>query len=88
MRIERSEGLVEQRRLGAVQQHARETGALAHAAGQFVRKAMLEAVETDMFDHLVGAVETLGLADAGQLERKGDVVAHVRHGSRLSFCVI
>ena len=76
LRIERSERLVEQRRFGAVQQHAREAGALAHAAGQFVRIAMLEAVEPDMLDHLIGAIGALGLADAGELERKRDVVAH------------
>ena len=53
------------------------TCTLAHAAGQFGRKARLEAVEADLLDDGIGARLALGLVDAGELERERDVVAHI-----------
>lgn len=57
--VERREGLVEQEDLGTDGERAGEVGALLHAAGEFMRVALLKSVEADEPD--IVARERLGL---------------------------
>src|SRR3546814_16178027 len=53
--VERAERLVEQQHLRLLHQAARESDALALAAGKLVRLALGEGAELDHLDHLVDA---------------------------------
>ena len=73
-RIERAERLVEQQDLRLAHERARDRGALAHAARQLVRVGVGERGHADQLEQSARAVAALGTGDAGQLERKRDVV--------------
>jgi hypothetical protein len=55
-----------------------EADALAHAAGELVRVALLEAGEADLVDVVSGDVVALALRRAAQLKPEGDVADHGR----------
>ncbi len=74
--VERGERLVHQQDLRLGGERAGDGDALAHAAGELVRIAVLEPVEADQRDELLRLVEPRGLAHAGDLEREGDVLDH------------
>ena len=60
LRVERTERLVHEHDFGIVDQRADNIGALAHAAGELVRIAVLEAVEPDAVDEAQRAFAPLG----------------------------
>ena len=74
-RVERTERLVHEDDFGIVDQRADDVGALAHAAGELVRIAVLEAVEPDAVDEAQRALAPLRGRHAAQLERKFHVLA-------------
>src|SRR3546814_619815 len=78
--VERAERLVEQQHLRLLHQAARESDALALAAGKLVRLALGEGAELDHLDHLVDAPLDLRLWHAVLLQAEGDVLldVHVR----------
>ena len=80
LEVERAERLVEQQHLRAVDDRAGERDALALAAGELRRLAVLVRREPDELERLGGAAAALGLLDLGDLEPVLDVLAdrHVR----------
>ena len=78
LRIERGQRLVEQQQLRPVDQRARHGDALALAAGELVRVALLHAEQRHVFERLVDARADLRLRTLAHLQRKRDVLLH-RH---------
>src|SRR3546814_15441822 len=78
--VERAERLVEQQHLRLLHQAARESDALALAAGKLVRLALGEGAELDHLDHLVDAPLDLRLWQAVLLQASGDVIPDVLVG--------
>ena len=75
--VERGERLVHQQDLGLGGERAGDGDALAHAAGEFAGIAVLEPGEPDQRDEMPARSSSArGLADAGDLQREGDVVDH------------
>ena len=75
-RVERRERLVHQQDLGVGGHGARQSDALAHAAGELVRVAVVPAGEVDEGELLVRDPVALACRHAAQLERQRDVVEH------------
>ena len=80
--VERGKRLVHQQDLRARAQRAGDRHALAHAARQLGRVALLEAVEADDLDVAHRPLDALALAHALDLERECDVVEHRAPGKR------
>jgi hypothetical protein len=78
--VDCGKGLVEQEDLGVDGERAGEADALAHAAGELMRIALLEAGEADRGDVAPGDLVALRLAHAAELEAEGDVADHGRPG--------
>src|SRR5262249_37155059 len=85
LRIERRKRFIEQRGFGAIQHHAGEADALAHATGQLGWKARIESIETDLLDDGIGARLTFYLCNAGQLKRKRDIVTYTAPRQQIVF---
>ena len=76
--VDGRERLVHEQHVGVDGERAGEADALAHAAGELVRVALLEAGEADLVDVVPGDVVALALRRAAQLEPEGDVADHGR----------
>jgi hypothetical protein len=79
--VDRGERLVHQQHERIVGQHARDGGALAHAAGELVRILVLEALQPDQLDEALRDRRALGLGQALEPRPELDVRAVVFHGS-------
>ena len=78
LQVERAERLVEQQHARAVHERARECNALALAAGELARPALLVAAEAHHLERLGGAPAALLLADLRDPQPVFHVLAH-RH---------
>ena len=71
--VDGRERLVHQQHVGVDRQRPGEADALAHAAGELVRVAVLEAGEADLAQMLARDLLALGPWHAAQLEAEGGV---------------
>ncbi len=69
--VERSERLIEQEQLGLVQEGARDSETLTHAAGEFTRQSVFDAGEADVFERFVRSCDRI--CDTGQLAEERQV---------------
>ena len=76
-RIERAERLVHQQQRRIVDQRAHDRGALAHAAGEFARAAVVEFGEADLGEQLVRARDVSLRVEPAQLELQHHVAEDV-----------
>ena len=74
------ERLVEEEHVGVDRERPGEPDALAHAARELVRVALLEAGKADLRDVAPRRLAALALRDAAQLEPEGDVPLDGRPG--------
>ena len=75
-RIQRRERLVHQQDFRIGSQGPRDAHALLHAAGQFLRKAVLVADQSDQFQCVVGDRPAPGFRNAPDFERVGHIFTH------------
>ena len=85
LRIERAERLVHQDHRRIVGQRADQRGALAHAAGEFVRIMILEPAKADRADQHIGALARLGIEPALHFEREQHVLQRRSPGQQIVF---
>ena len=78
--VERAERFIQQQQLGLLCQRARQSHALALAAGQLVRLALPQLRHLHQFQHLLHSIADFAGGHAILLEAEGDVLrhAHVR----------
>src|SRR5262245_40999715 len=76
-RIERAERLIHQEQARLLHQRAADGGALAHAARQFARKFLAEALEPDLLQQFLNARAILGAIPSLDLDRQQNVIEHV-----------
>ncbi len=73
-RIERAERFVHQQHRRSEHQRLPDRGALLHAAGQFMRIALLETFEPQQLEHRAHFRVEFGAIDASQLRRQANVL--------------
>ena len=82
--VERAERLVEQQHVRIERERARDADPLLHAAGQFVRIMVGEAVESDEPDEALGALAICAAGSFATSSPKATLRATVSQGNRLN----